>query len=69
MAISDESVRELRRILRKDLNKNISVKQARRFGEWILKFYSHLSENKKGTGVNDDGDQELSTGTTNKNSN
>lgn len=69
MPISDESVKELRKILKKDLNKNVSVKQARRFGEWILKFYSHLNENKKGTSVNDDGNQKLDTSTTNKNSN
>lgn len=47
--MTDESVRELRGILRKDLNKKVSTKQARKLGEWILKFYSHLAENKNGT--------------------
>jgi hypothetical protein len=42
MNIDDKSVRELRRILKKDLGRKLTDKQARRIGEWLLKFYGHL---------------------------
>lgn len=68
MNITDKSAKELQDILQTDLNRQISVQQARRFGEWILRFYSHL-QNKNGTSMNADGDRQLKTSTTNKNSN
>lgn len=49
MSLTEESVKELRKILRKDLNKRVSTKQARKFGEWILKFYSDLDQSKNST--------------------
>lgn len=67
MKLTDNSVRDLRGILQKDLNRQISSEQTRKFGEWILKFYSHLAENKNGTSMNADGDRQLKTSTTNKN--
>lgn len=44
--LTNESVTELKGILEKDTGVQISQKQARKFGEWILKFYSHLGTNK-----------------------
>jgi hypothetical protein len=66
--ITDKSAKELQAILQSDLNQQISVQQARRLGEWILRFYSHL-QNKSGTGMNPDGNQRLNTSTTNKDTN
>ena len=43
MLLSTNSVDELKEILHKDLGKDITREQARKFGEWILKFYSHLA--------------------------
>ena len=49
MNITDDSVAELRRILKKDSGMKVSTARARRIGEWLIQFYSHLSDNQKGT--------------------
>lgn len=49
--IKDESVVELKRILKKDLGMKVSTAKARKIGEWLIRFYSHLSDDQKGTSV------------------
>lgn len=34
---------ELRRILQKDLGRRVTIKEARKTGKWLLKFYAHLA--------------------------
>mgnify|MGYP003587382675 CR=1 FL=1 len=43
MAIKDESAIELKRILKKDLDMKVSTAKAKKIGEWLVRFYSHLS--------------------------
>lgn len=33
----------LRKILQKDLGRKVSDKEARKIGQWILRFYAHLA--------------------------
>ena len=33
----------LRKILQKDLGRKVSEKEARKIGQWILRFYAHLA--------------------------
>lgn len=34
----------LQKILQDDLGQQVSMQQARKVGEWILRFYSHLQD-------------------------
>lgn len=34
----------LRRILQRDLGKSVDLDTARKIGQWLLRFYSHLAE-------------------------
>lgn len=49
--IKDDSVVELKRILKKDLGMKVTTAKARRIGEWLVRFYSHLSDEQKGISV------------------
>lgn len=45
MDISNNSVEELRTILCEQYGREVSFLEAKQYGLWLLKFYTHLSGN------------------------
>lgn len=42
--LSDESIRELRRILKADLGVKVDPKTAKKIGQFLIRLYSHLDK-------------------------
>lgn len=51
MRLDERSVNELRSILSKELKRNVTFEEAKLYGEWLLKFYSHLLNKCRQKGV------------------